>query len=32
MHALLMIEHIAMFPLMLLAMVPYRAEFTGRSV
>jgi flagellar biosynthetic protein FliP len=28
-HALLMIEHIAMFPLMLLAMLPYRAEYTG---
>jgi hypothetical protein len=28
-HALLMIEHIAMFPLMLLAMIPYRAEFTA---
>jgi hypothetical protein len=27
-HALLMIEHIAMFPLMLVAMLPYRAEFT----
>ena len=24
-HALLMIEHIAMFPLILLAMVPYRS-------
>jgi hypothetical protein len=31
-HALLMIEHIAMFPLMLLAMIPYRSEFTGRSI
>ena len=30
-HALLMIEHIAMFPLMLLAMIPYRSEFTGRT-
>jgi hypothetical protein len=28
-HALLMIEHIAMFPLMLLAMLPYRSEFTA---
>jgi hypothetical protein len=27
-HALLMIEHVAMFPLMLLAMFPYRSEFT----
>jgi hypothetical protein len=30
-HALLMIEHIAMFPLMLAAMIPYRSEFTGRT-
>jgi hypothetical protein len=28
-HALLMIEHVAMLPLMLLVMIPYRAEFTG---
>jgi hypothetical protein len=27
-HALLMIEHIAMFPAMLVAMLPFRAEFT----
>jgi hypothetical protein len=27
-HALLMIEHTVMFPAMLLAMLPYRAEFT----
>jgi hypothetical protein len=27
-HSLLMIEHIAMFPAMLVAMLPYRAEFT----
>jgi hypothetical protein len=27
-HALLMIEHIAMFPAMLVAMIPYRAEYT----
>ena len=31
MHALLMIEHIAMFPAMLVAMLPYRAEFTHGS-
>jgi flagellar biosynthetic protein FliP len=27
-HSLLMIEHIVMFPLMLVAMLPFRSEFT----
>ena len=30
-HSLLMIEHIVMFPAMLVAMLPYRAEFTHSS-
>jgi hypothetical protein len=29
-HALLMLEHIVMFPAMLVAMLPFRTEFTQR--